>query len=150
MNTHNARQIEILLVEDNEGDVFLTKIAFEQAKIINNMHVAPDGEEAMKMLRKEGEYEDLPTPDIILLDINMPKKSGIEVLKEVKNDDELKRIPVIMLTSSKADQDIIESYGEHANGYIVKPVDVTQFQEVVSAVEDFWFSVVVLPSDTQK
>lgn len=150
MSESKSGPIEILLVEDNEGDAFLTQIAFEQAKLSNNIQVAKDGEEALKLIKKIDQHKDAASPDLILLDINMPKKNGIEVLKELKNSDEYKRIPVIMLTSSTADQDIVESYGHHANGYIVKPVDVSQLQQVVSAIEDFWFSVIILPSDISK
>lgn len=141
----NTRAVEILLVEDNEGDIFLTKKAFAKAKIINNIQVAMDGDEALRFLRKEGEYADVARPDIILLDINLPKKSGKEVLKEIKEDEALCAIPVIVLSSSKAEQDVVKTYELHANGYIVKPVDLMKFQEVVNAVENFWFNVVVLP-----
>lgn len=140
-----TRPIEILLVEDNEGDIFLTKKAFSSAKIINNISVATDGETALSMLRKEGEYSDVNRPDIILLDINLPKKNGNEVLEEIKADTSLRRIPVVVLTSSKAEQDIVKTYDLHASSYIVKPIDISKFQEVVSAIEAFWFSVVVLP-----
>ena len=139
------RPIEILLVEDNEGDVFLTKKAFEKAKIINNITVASDGKEALRMLRHETPYETVARPDIILLDINLPKKNGKEVLADIKNDDNLKRIPVVILTSSKAEQDVLKTYDLHANSYIVKPIDLEKFKGVVTAIEDFWFSVVVLP-----
>jgi CheY-like chemotaxis protein len=140
-----AKPIEILLVEDNKGDIFLTKKAFEKAKILNNIHVAMDGEQALTMLKKEGEYEDLPTPDIVLLDINLPKKSGVEVLEDMKKQERLKRIPVVILTSSQAERDIVKTYDLHANSYIVKPISLENFKDVVSAIEDFWFSVVVLP-----
>ncbi len=142
----NAKPIEILLVEDNEGDVFLTKKAFEKAKITNSIHVAPDGEVAMDMLQRKNGYADHPRPDIILLDINMPKKDGKQVLAEMKADDNLRRIPVVILTSSEAEQDVLKTYDLHASSYIVKPVNLEKFHDVVTAVEDFWFSVVVLPS----
>lgn len=141
----HARPIEILLVEDNEGDVFLTKKAFEKAKITNRIHVATDGEAAMDMLNKEGKHSALPTPDIVFLDINMPKKDGKQVLAEMKEDKDLRRIPVVILTSSEAEQDVVKTYDLHASSYIVKPVDLPKFHEVVTAIENYWFSVVVLP-----
>lgn len=144
----SARPIEILLIEDNEGDIFLTKKAFERAKIANHIYVATDGEMGIQMLGKKREYSDIPTPDIVLLDINLPKKNGQQVLGEMKQDSALKRIPVVILTSSKAEEDIVKSYDLHASSYVVKPIDLTKFYEVVSAIEDFWFSVVVLPSKT--
>lgn len=146
MTDKPVRPVEILLVEDNEGDVFLTKKAFERAKIINNITVATDGEQALEILRKENDHENAARPDIILLDINLPKKNGKEVLAEIKEDASLRRIPVVVLTSSKAEQDIVKTYDLNASSYIVKPIDINKFQDVVSAIEDFWFSVVVLPS----
>lgn len=142
-----GRSAEILLVEDNEGDVFLTKKAFEKAKIANNIHVAGDGEIAMEMLRSNEGFSGQGRPDIVLLDINLPKKDGKQVLAEMKNDDELKRIPVVVLTSSKAERDVLKTYDLHASSYIVKPLNLEKFHDVVSAVENFWFSVVVLPGD---
>ena len=142
----SSKPIEILLIEDNEGDVFLTKRAFKQARIINNIEVARDGELAIQMLNKQGEYKDNKKPDIIFLDINLPKKDGKQVLAEIKANDNLKRIPVIILTSSKAEQDVLKTYDLHASGYIVKPIDISQFHEVVSAIEDFWFTIVTMPS----
>lgn len=147
MTIKKVRPIEILLVEDNEGDVFLTKKAFEKAKIANNIHVAIDGEKAIEMLKREGEYADIPQPDIVLLDINLPKKDGKQVLAEIKEIPELKRIPVVILTSSKAEQDVVKTYDLHASSYIVKPIDLDKFHDVVTAIEDFWFSVVILPTD---
>lgn len=147
MDIEQSRPVEILLVEDNEGDIFLTKKAFEKAKIANNIRVAIDGEMALEMLRKEGEYSDIPKPDIVLLDINLPKRDGKQVLLEMKEDEELKRIPVVILTSSKAEQDVIKTYDMHASSYIVKPINLVNFHDVVTAIEDFWFSVVVLPSN---
>lgn len=147
MEHTKMRPIEILLVEDNEGDVFLTKKAFQKAKISNNIHVAIDGEQALEMLRQEGEYTDIPCPDIVLLDINLPKKDGTQVLAEMKGDKTLRRIPVVILTSSKAEQDVVKTYDLHASSYIVKPIDLNKFHDIVVAIEDFWFSVVVLPSD---
>lgn len=140
-----GRQIEILLAEDNEGDIFLTRKAFEKAKIVNNLHIAKDGEVAMEMLRKSGNYSATPRPDLVLLDINMPKIDGKQVLQEMKNDEDLRRIPVVILTSSSAEQDVLKSYNLHANSYIIKPLDLNKFYDVVSVIENFWFSVVVLP-----
>lgn len=147
MTIKKVRPVEILLVEDNEGDVFLTKKAFEKAKIANNIHVAIDGEKAIEMLKRDGEYADIPQPDIVLLDINLPKKDGKQVLAEMKEMPELKRIPVVILTSSKAEQDVVKTYDLHASSYIVKPIDLDKFHDVVTAIEDFWFSVVILPTD---
>ncbi len=145
--TRHMKAIEILLVEDNDGDVFLTKKAFEKAKISNSIKVAADGEVAMNMLKRSEEYADFPRPDIVLLDINLPKKGGKQVLIEMKEDEELRRIPVVILTSSKAEQDVLKSYDLHASSYIIKPINLEKFHAVVSAIEDFWFSVVVLPSE---
>lgn len=142
-----ARSVEILLVEDNPGDVRLTEEALKEGKVRNNMHVAWDGEEALAFLRREGEFSDAPRPDVILLDLNLPKKDGREVLAEIKDDPILKRIPVVILTTSTADEDIVRSYDLHANCYITKPVDLEQFITVVKSVEDFWFTIVKLPSD---
>lgn len=142
---HTGRPIEILLAEDNEGDVYLTKKAFEKAKIANNIHVASNGEKALEMLRNEKGFDDIPKPDIVLLDLNMPRVDGKQVLAEMKADERLKRIPVVILTSSEAEQDILKSYDLHANSYIVKPVSLEKFHNVVSAIEHFWFTVVVLP-----
>lgn len=140
-----SRPIEILLVEDNPGDVFLTKKAFETGKIANNLQVAIDGDMALKMLNKEGQYSESITPDIILLDLNLPKMDGREVLELIKDHEELKRIPVVILTSSNAERDIVSSYNLHANSYIVKPVDFAKFSGIVESIENFWFSIVVLP-----
>lgn len=141
----SSQPITILLVEDNPGDVRLTMEALSDAKIVNCIHVAEDGVEAMAFLRREGKYSFAPRPDVILLDLNLPKKNGQEVLAEIKSDENLKRIPVIVLTSSRAEQDIWKSYGLHANSYITKPVDLDQFIKVAKAIEDFWFAVVKLP-----
>lgn len=136
-----GKPIEIMLVEDNEGDVFLTKKVFEKAKVQNTIKVASDGEAALKML-KDGNAR---KPDIILLDINLPKKDGKQVLDEIKKDPDLKAIPVVILTSSKAEKDILETYNLHANSYIIKPVTLEKFGEVATVVENFWFGVVALP-----
>ncbi len=145
----NTKPIEILLVEDNEGDVGLVEEVFEDAKIRNTLNVAEDGEEALLFLQKEKQFIDAPTPDIILLDLNLPQKDGREVLEEIKNDDNLKRIPVVILTTSKAEEDILKSYDLHANAYITKPVDFDQFIRVVKSIEDFWLEVVRLPDENK-
>ncbi len=147
MKRFNGRAAEILLVEDNPGDVILTQEAFSDAKINNHIHVAKDGEVALKMLRKEDEYLEMVTPDLILLDLNLPRIDGRQVLKEIKQEPNLKRIPVIVLTSSQAERDVIKTYDLHANGYITKPVGLTEFSRVVQSIESFWFTVVVLPNE---
>ncbi len=139
------KAVEILLIEDNPGDVRLTIEALKESKIMNNMHVADDGIEALSFLKKEGIYKDKPRPDLIILDLNLPKKDGREVLGEIKSDDSLKQIPIVILTTSEAEEDIIKSYELHANCYITKPVDMEQFIKVVKSVGDFWFSIVMLP-----
>lgn len=141
-----VRPIEILLVEDSSTDVMLAQEALELAKVSNHLSVVKDGVEAMAFLRTEGKYAECPRPDLILLDLNMPRKDGREVLAEVKADENLKQIPVVILTTSIAEQDVLEAYGLHANCYIRKPVDFEQFTVVVQAIEQFWFSVVILPT----
>jgi CheY-like chemotaxis protein len=137
--------VEILLVEDNEGDIRLTKEAFRESMVWNHMNVVRDGAEALAFLRREGKYTDAIRPGIILLDLNLPKRSGIEVLEEIKRDDELKHIPVVVLTSSQAEQDILNSYNFHANCFITKPLDLEQFLQVVQSIKDFWLTIVKLP-----
>lgn len=137
--------INILLVEDNQGDVVLTMEALEEGRIHNVVTVLKDGQEAIDYLTKSGDYTDAILPDLILLDINLPKVDGKEVLSFIKNDPKLKRIPVVMLTTSSSEKDVIESYDSHANCYITKPVDVNKFFEVVKTIEDFWISIVRLP-----
>jgi CheY-like chemotaxis protein len=139
--------VEILLAEDNPGDVKLTKKALEQGKLVNNLHVVNDGVEAMTFLRNEGEYADTPRPDLILLDLNMPRMDGRDVLEELKADDDLKRIPVVVLTSSGAEEDVVKSYDLHANAYLTKPVDFDGFLEVINTLEEFWLEVVKLPPE---
>jgi two-component system, chemotaxis family, response regulator Rcp1 len=141
-----ARPVEILLVEDNPGDVDLTREALEVSKIHNTLHVTMDGVEAINFLRKKGKYKDAVRPDIILLDLNLPKKDGREVLGEIKQDEDLKRIPVVILTTSSAEEDVLKTYNLHANCYITKPLDLNQFIKVVKTIEDFWLSIVVLPN----
>jgi chemotaxis family two-component system response regulator Rcp1 len=146
MSDKNIELVEILLVEDNPGDVRLTKEALKEYKIINNLSVVMDGEEAIDFLFKKGDYKDAPTPDIILLDLNLPKKDGREVLAEIKNDEKLRTIPVVVLSTSENDMDISSSYYNHANCYITKPVDFDNFIEVVKTLQNFWVSVVKLPA----
>jgi len=143
--TKESKLAEILLVEDNEGDIELTKEAFEEAKFRNNLHIAMDGDEALDYLFKRNGNEGAVIPDIILLDLNLPGTDGREVLEAIKADKLLKRIPVIVLTSSMADKDIVASYDLHANCYIVKPVNAVKFMEVVQHVENFWVDIVCLP-----
>jgi chemotaxis family two-component system response regulator Rcp1 len=142
-----GRPIEILYVEDNPGDIRLTKEALKEYKVRNNLHVATDGVEAMAFLRKEGKYANAPYPDLILLDLNLPRKDGREVLAEVKADPSLKRIPVVVVTISQAEEDIVKTYNLHANCYITKPVNLDKFLEVVKAIEEFWLTIVKLPPD---
>ncbi len=137
--------MEILLVEDNPGDVRLTREALRDAKVLNRMSVAQDGVEALAFLRRQGPYADAPRPELILLDLNLPKKDGREVLEEIKQDPDLKRIPVVILTTSQAEQDIIRTYNLHANCYVSKPVDLDQFITVIKSIEDFWLTIVKLP-----
>jgi CheY-like chemotaxis protein len=145
MDREHCRPIEILLVEDNPGDVRLTQEALREGKVRNHLHVAADGVEAMAFLRREGQHAQAPQPDLILLDLNLPKKGGREVLAEIKEDPDLRRIPVVILTVSKAEEDVLKSYNLHANCYITKPVNLDQFLEVVKSIEDFWLTVVLLP-----
>lgn len=142
-----SRPVEILLVEDNPGDVRLTIEALKEGKLLNHVSVAEDGVEALASLRQIGKYAGQARPDLILLDLNLPKKDGREVLAEIKEDPELRHIPVVVLTTSTAEHDVLKTYDLHANCYINKPVDLEQFIEVVKTVGDFWFSVVILPSD---
>ena len=145
----NVEPIEILLVEDSPGDVRLTREAFRDAKVHINLHVALDGTEAMDFLKQEGEYVNASCPDLILLDLNLPKKDGREVLKEIKESPTLKSIPVVILTTSEAEADILRSYQLHANCYITKPVGLDGFLKVVNSIDSFWLSVVKLPRDAR-
>jgi two-component system, chemotaxis family, response regulator Rcp1 len=142
-----ARPVEILLVEDNPGDVRLAQEALNDAKMANNLNVVTDGVDALEYLRRQGKHSDVPRPDLILLDLNLPRKDGREVLGEVKEDEDLRTIPVVVLTTSDAEADIMRSYELHANAYVRKPVDFDAFIEVVRTIEDFWFSVVKLPPE---
>lgn len=141
------KPVEILLAEDNPGDVRLTEKALEQGKLANNLHITNDGVEVLEFLRQEGEYANAPRPDLILLDLNMPRKDGQEVLEELQNDDDLCRIPVVVLTSSESEADIAKSYERNANAYLTKPVDFDGFVEIVNRLENFWFQVVKLPRE---
>ncbi len=145
-----GQPVKILLVEDNPGDVRLTQEAFKENKVRNSLSVVEDGLEAIAFLHRAGKYANAPRPDLILLDLNLPKKDGREVLAEIKEDPNLKSIPVVVLTTSKAEEDIIKSYNLHANCYITKPVDLEQFLVVVKSIEDFWLTVVKLPSEWVK
>ncbi len=144
------KPIEILLIEDNEGDVFLTKKAFHDSQMDVNISVARDGEIAMEMLNKLNGYQEMPSPDLVLLDMNLPKKDGKQILFEIKQSKTLKRIPVIVLTSSHAEGDILKSYELYASSYIVKPASLERFSAVVTTIEDFWFNVVTLPSVNER
>jgi len=139
------RSIEILLVEDNPGDARLTLEGMREAKVKNRMHVVEDGVEAMAFLRREGRYSVAPRPDLILLDLNLPRKDGRAVLAEVKADPDLKRIPVVILTTSRAEEDVLRAYNLHANCYVTKPVDLSQFLKIVALIDEFWVNVVTLP-----
>ncbi|HEX8701893.1 MAG TPA: response regulator [Myxococcaceae bacterium] len=145
MSEEFGRPIEILLVEDNPGDVRLTIEALKEGKVRNNLSVAKDGVEALAFLRREGPHAGSARPDLILLDLNLPRKDGREVLADIKEDPVLRRIPVVVLTTSKAEEDILRTYDLHANCYITKPVDLEQFISVVKSIDDFWLSVVRLP-----
>ena len=140
------RPIEILLIEDNEADIVLTKNAFKTLKIQNNLNVCRNGEEGLNYLFKNNEYTDATTPDLVLLDLNMPKTNGIEVLEQIKNDPILSTVPVIVLTTSSAEQDILRSYQHHANSYIKKPIDFMEFIDIIKEIENYWFSIVKIPS----
>ena len=138
-------QVEILLVEDNPGDARLAREGLSECKIHNNLNVVDDGVKALNFLRRQGDYADAPRPDLILLDLNLPKKDGRDVLREIKEDQSLRLIPVVVLTTSKAEEDIVKSYSLHANCYVSKPLGLQQFMEVVQSIEDFWFTIVKLP-----
>ncbi|MXR20832.1 response regulator [Halobacterium bonnevillei] len=143
--TNTGQPVEILLAEDNPGDAKLTEKAFEQGNILNNLHIVEDGVKALKFLRQEGEYQDKAKPDLVLLDLNMPRKDGWEVLEEIDEDPDLRGFPVIVLTSSEAESDIVKSYELQANAYLTKPVDYSGFMDIVQRFEDFWLSVVKMP-----
>lgn len=146
MNVKRLHPIEILLVEDNPGDVMLTKHALADAKVANNLYVANDGMEGLNFLRKQGKFADAPRPDLILTDLNMPRMDGHEMIAEIKQDPALRAIPVVILTSSEAEKDIVKTYDLGANCYVTKPVDLDQFMVVIKSIEDFWLSMVKLPT----
>jgi len=139
------RPVEILLVEDNPGDERLTREALREGKVYSNLHWVKDGVEAMAFLRQQGKYGSAPRPDIVLLDLNLPRKDGREVLEEIKTDEDLKRIPVVVLTTSKAEEDVLRTYNLHANCYVTKPVDLEKFIVVVKSIDVFWLTIVTLP-----
>jgi CheY-like chemotaxis protein len=143
--TDPITEIDVLLVEDDAGDVLMTQEAFEHHKLRNQLHVVSDGVEALAFLRREGEFADAPRPGLILLDLNLPRKDGREVLEEVKNDASLRTIPIVVLTTSQAEEDILRSYNLHANAYVAKPVDFERFIDVIRQIDDFFVSVVKLP-----
>jgi two-component system, chemotaxis family, response regulator Rcp1 len=143
------KEVHILLVEDNEGDIVLTLEALKEARVHNTIDVVRDGDQALSYLRKEEKYKDAQTPDIIFLDINLPKLDGTEILSIIKSDDQLKVIPVIMLTTSDSENDIMKSYCNHANCYITKPVDIEKFMEVIHSIKNFWISIVKLPKNIE-
>jgi chemotaxis family two-component system response regulator Rcp1 len=145
-NKTSIQPIEILLVEDNPGDSRLAKEALKDSKLMNALYIVEDGVEAMNFLHRKGKYSKMPRPDLIILDLNLPKKDGREVLAEIKTDDNLKRIPVVILTISKAEEDILKTYNLHANCFITKPIDLDQFMKVVKSIEDFWLTIVKLPN----
>ncbi|GIG27920.1 response regulator [Cellulomonas marina] len=145
-STQGSRPVEVLLVEDDSGDVLMTREAFEDNKLRNRLTVVPDGVSALEYLRKEGPHADAPTPDLVLLDLNLPRKSGREVLDEMKRDETLRSIPVVVLTTSEAEEDVRSSYALHANAYVTKPVDFDRFIEVVRQIDEFFVEVVRLPS----
>jgi CheY-like chemotaxis protein len=145
VDPYPVRAIEVLLVEDDPGDVLMTKEAFQDNKVVNSLHVVSNGVDALAFLRREEPYTDVPTPDLILLDLNLPRMDGREVLAEVKSDEALRRIPIVILTTSEAEEDVLRSYHLHANAYVTKPVDFDAFVKVVRQVDDFFLSVVRLP-----
>jgi two-component system, chemotaxis family, response regulator Rcp1 len=150
MNAASVRPIEILLVEDSPSDAKLTLAALKQAKVSNHVSHVEDGVLAMEFLRRRGQFAGAPRPDLVLLDLNLPRKDGREVLEEIKSDRELQTIPVVVLTTSLAEQDILRSYRLHANCYITKPVNFDRFLEIVQSIENFWLTVVVLPANGQR
>lgn len=141
----NTEPVEILLVEDNFGDARLAAEALKENKVRNNLHHVVDGVEALAFLHRSGDYATAPRPDLILLDLNLPRKDGREVLAEIKEDPELRLVPIVVLTTSEAEMDLVKTYDLHANAYIVKPIDLDRFIEVVQAIENFWFTIVKLP-----
>jgi two-component system response regulator len=148
-NLEELKSIDILLAEDSPGDAELAKEALEESKLKNRLYTVVDGQEALDFLYQKGKYQDVPRPDLILLDLNMPKVDGREVLKIIKEDEKLRSIPVVILTTSRAEEDILKTYNLHANCYISKPLDLDKFMEVVAAIENFWISIVALPKKSE-
>jgi CheY-like chemotaxis protein len=148
MTEREHEVIEILLVEDSPSDALMTREAIECSQLLNRLHLVDDGVEAMAFLRRQGKYADAPVPGLILLDLNLPRKSGLEVLAEIKADQKLKMIPTVVLTTSKMEEDIARSYGSHANCYITKPIEFAQLADAVRGIRDFWLSLVTLPRTT--
>ena len=148
-NTSQPRIIDILLVEDSPTDVLIAREALTEARLLNTIHVVEDGVDALAFLRRQGRFADAPRPDLILLDLNLPRKNGREVLAEIKNDPALKSIPVVVLTTSSAEEDILKSYNLHANCYVVKPVEFDSFVKAVQSIQHFWFSIVMLPPNKE-
>ena len=146
---NNLETIDILLVEDNPGDIDLTREALDEAKVLNRLHVAEDGEQALDFVFRRGQFVDAPRPDLILLDLNLPKRDGREVLEEIRSAPEVTDIPIVILTSSQAEEDIVRAYRLHANCYITKPVNFVQFLKIIHAIEDFWLTIVKLPRGGQ-
>lgn len=146
IDMQRVRPIEILLVEDDPGDTLITREALEHSKVANVLHCVTNGEDALSFLRRQQDHRDVPRPDLVLLDLNLPRRDGREVLREIKNDDELRRIPVVVLTTSQSEEDVLRSYDLHANAYVTKPVDFDRFVEVVRQVDEFFFTVVRLPT----
>ena len=142
-----CRLATVLLVEDNPGDVRLTKEAFKEGRVKNDLHVVTDGNAALEFLRQEGSYSDAPVPDVVLLDLNLPGKNGDEVLEELKSDPELRHLPVVVMTSSRAEEDVVRSYDRHANAFLTKPVDPDEFVKLIQTFENFWLSIVTLPPE---
>lgn len=145
-----GNRVEILLVEDNPGDVLLTREALADAKVLSQLHVVGDGIEASQFLKRQSPYENAIRPDLILLDLNLPRKNGSELLAEIKEDEDLKLIPVVILTTSEAEEDVLQTYKLHANAYVTKPVGMAQFIQIVRAIDDFWFTIVKLPPSAQR
>jgi CheY-like chemotaxis protein len=145
IDPERARLVEILLVEDDPGDTLITREALDQSKLANNLHCVVNGEEALAFVRRQGQYAHAPRPDLVLLDLNLPRRDGREVLAEIKGDPALRRIPVVVLTTSQAEEDVLRSYDLHANAYVTKPVDFDRFVSVVHQIDEFYFAVVRLP-----
>lgn len=149
LTKNRTRTIEVLIIEDNQGDIDITRDVFEETETKCNLNFVYTGEEALEFLRRKGEYPNAPTPDIILLDLNLPGYSGREIIEKIKNDDAFKKIPVIVMTSSESQRDVYDAYSLHANCYIVKPIEMNEYVKIIKAIESFWFLTAVLPGDTE-